>query len=962
MSAITPNPPQAPPGRPAPKKYVRAVGPRLRKLLLFVFALLALLGANSGYLASITALEWWTHRTYQNYFYQYMFLGHLALGLLLIVPFIVFGVVHMLNSWNRRNRRAVRVGYALFAVCIIVLITGLLLMRVVGLFELKQPTARWLVYWLHVGAPLAAGWLYWLHRLAGPRIKWRIGLAYAGAVGVVVLGMVLLHSQDPRRWNMAGPKEGKQYFEPSSAMTATGNFIPANTLMMDNYCLQCHKDAYEGWFHSAHHFSSFNNPAYFFSVRETREVALKRDGSVQASRWCAGCHDPVPFFSGAFDRADYDIVNDPTSQAGITCTVCHAITNVNSTIGNADYTIEEPVHYPFAFSENPLLQFINQQLIKAKPSFHKKTFLKDFHRSAEFCSTCHKVNLPRAVTHYKDFLRGQNHYDPYLLSGVSGHGARSFYYPEVAKTNCSECHMPARISGDFGAKLFGDAKELSIHNHLFAAANTGLAWFNDDTATIAAHQKFLEGNVRIDLFGVREGGGIDGELTAPLRPEVPTLAPGRKYLLETVIRTLKLGHLFTQGTVDSNEVWVDVTVTSDGRVIGRNGALSDDSEVDPWSHFVNVFMLDREGNRIDRRNPQDIFVPLYNHQIPPGAGQVVHYELELPDDVAAPVTIEVKLLYRKFDKAYLDHIAGGVKPGDRPLRGHTPGKPYRNELPITTLAVDRVTFPVFGAEEPLENAASTIPPWQRWNDYGIGLLLEGQGGAKGELKQAEAAFKEVEKLGRYDGPLNLGRVYQTEGRLDEAVEALNRAAEHTDRPAPAWTLNWLTGVVNRQQGNLLDAAENFRHVLEDRTQEMIDRKFDFSLDYEVINLYGGTLFDLAKQSHGAKRKAQREEYLRRAVEQFKKTLAIDSENVAAHYNLQLLYKQLGDQKKAAEHGRLHVRYKPDDNAGDRATALARQRYPAANHAAEAIVIYPLRRPGAPGLPVAQPTSESGGGQ
>ena len=32
-------------------------------------------------------------------------------------------------------------------------------------------------------------------------------------------------------------------------------------------------------------------------------------------------------------------------------------------------------------------------------------------------------------------------------------------------------------------------------------------------------------------------------------------------------------------------------------------------------------MLDRDGNRIDRRNPQDIFMPLYNHQIPPGAGQ-----------------------------------------------------------------------------------------------------------------------------------------------------------------------------------------------------------------------------------------------------------------------------------------------------------------------------------------------------
>jgi hypothetical protein len=52
--------------------------------------------------------------------------------------------------------------------------------------------------------------------------------------------------------------------------------------------------------------------------------------------------------------------------------------------------------------------------------------------------------------------------------------------------------------------------------------------------------------------------------------------------------------------------------------------------------------------------------------------------------------------------------------------------------------------------------------------------------------------------------------------------------------------------------------------------------------------------------------------------------------------------------KAAEHRRLHERYRRDDNARDRAIAAARRRDPAADHAAQAIVIYPLQRPGAPG--------------
>src|SRR4051812_11828979 len=197
------------PVRPrAPRKpYVPAIGPRLRTLFWVVLVLLAFLGANSAYLFSVTGLEALSGHVYQNYFYQMMFLVHVVLGLLLIVPFVVFGTIHMLNTRQRKNRRAVRVGYALFAAGLIVLISGVLLMRAFGL-DLRQPAARSLVYWLHVAAPLVAGWLYWLHRLAGPPIQWRVGGAYVGLVGATIAIMLLMHSQDPRKWNVAGPQEG----------------------------------------------------------------------------------------------------------------------------------------------------------------------------------------------------------------------------------------------------------------------------------------------------------------------------------------------------------------------------------------------------------------------------------------------------------------------------------------------------------------------------------------------------------------------------------------------------------------------------------------------------------------------------------------------------------------------------------------------------------------------------------
>src|SRR5205807_3735400 len=165
--------------------------------------------------------------------------------------------------------------------------------------------------------------------------------------------------------------------------------------------------------------------------------------------------------------------------------------------------------------------------------------------------------------------------------------------------------------------------------------------------------------LRIDLFGLKEGGSIDGRLLAPLRPQLPPLKPGATYLVEVVIRTLNLGHPFPQGTADSNEIWVDFEARSGNRVIGRSGGLSqgdDTGTVDEGSHFVNVLMLDRHGNRINRRNPQDIFVPLYDHQIPPGAAQVVHYELRVPDGLKAPITVNARLRYRKFDHEYMSIV------------------------------------------------------------------------------------------------------------------------------------------------------------------------------------------------------------------------------------------------------------------------------------------------------------------
>ena len=258
--------------------YTPAVGPRLRPFLWIILIGFALLGANGFYLASVTALTWYLGTTQQTLFYMLMFALHLLLGFVLIVPFLIFGFAHLATSWKRPNKAAIRYGLALLALALVLLVSGLVLVRLGG-FEVRDPSRREVGYWLHVLAPLLAMGLYVKHRLAGPRIRWewarRFGVAVVGFV--VVMGLLALSRPAVvRRQGTEGRASNTSFRPKPSRPTASSS--PPQTMMMDDYCLKCHQDAYKGWFHSAHHFSSFNNKAYLSSVRETRKVSLERDG------------------------------------------------------------------------------------------------------------------------------------------------------------------------------------------------------------------------------------------------------------------------------------------------------------------------------------------------------------------------------------------------------------------------------------------------------------------------------------------------------------------------------------------------------------------------------------------------------------------------------------------------------------------------------------------------------------
>ena len=291
--------------------------------------------------------------------------------------------------------------------------------------------------WGHIGAALAGVILLIpFVRRQGP--TFRKAFSVALALLVILPLSVRIYRQvrpdpddrieNPKVVPVSMAEEGggpKSPFFPSSAKTNVGGTIPSNFFMDSERCGECHKDIFEQWKSSMHHFASFNNQFYRKSIEYMQSVVGTRP-----SKWCAGCHDHAVFFNGRFEKPIVDQIDTAEAQAGLACTSCHSIVHVEGSMGNGGFTIQYPPLHELASSRSPVIRAADYFLTYLDPEPHRRTFLKPFMKKqeAEFCAACHKVHLDVPVNAYR-WIRGFNDYDNWQASGVSGQGARSFYYP-----------------------------------------------------------------------------------------------------------------------------------------------------------------------------------------------------------------------------------------------------------------------------------------------------------------------------------------------------------------------------------------------------------------------------------------------------------------------------------------------------------------------------------------------------
>jgi hypothetical protein len=875
--------------------------PAQRRFLRWFLGLAIFVLANSAFL-------FFAHRRDEvTAFYQWMLLGHLAGGALLLLLATFFVVWHLRNE-RVRNRLRARAGitgagltaaaYALFAT---------------GIFILSQANSRehfWVFQSHRVLAVLAPA-LYAFHRLVATYRPERAAtvrgaVAFAGLF-LLMLGLHSVFLPPPESPRIAERRAGDPFvpfvarnfppqpspFAPSSVTTDSGRFFPsrvitrgergdfarieadvrklgfaADTTIGSETCERCHPDTVAQWKDSAHRFASFNNPFYRAAVEKFRETKGK-----EPSQWCAGCHDPSIMLAGNMTK-EIDPLT-PESQAGLTCLACHVIDRIHGLEGNGNYHVadERPSPYLGDGAASGVAREVADLLIKSKPAVHKAQMKKPFFTRSEFCATCHKVSIDVPVNGWR-FFRGQNEYDAWHDSGVSLNAARTFYLPGKAK-QCQDCHMPPEPAplGDVSAK--GG----KVRSHRFLAVNTALPWIRGDFETVRRTEEFLrDEKLRLDIFALERA---DGTMVRALDLAKPSLAAGEETVFEVVVRNQGVGHTFPGGTNDSNEGWIEFSLLDDaGKVMHQSGGIGEDGRVDPKAHFYRVVMVRHDGSWANERDPHLFHFPAFVRVIGPGTADVARFGVTIPRELEGrKVTVRARLQWRKFNRDYTGFVFSrkGVKVPDLP---HIEGQEVP-DLPVTTIEEASVTLDVAAA--PSAGAAvAAADAWVRYNDHGIAAFLQGA------YEVAEESFREVQRLvpARADGWRNEARRW-IESATPRKAEPLLRKVDElapTDPQRPYWWARYFQRIEEYAR-----AEEAYLASLE-----------VFPEDRDAWRRLGESRFKLGRYE------ASLEAYL--------KVLEIDPEDVEAHKKRQDIYRLLGRAAEAEEAAKAFDKYRKDDAA------------------------------------------------
>jgi hypothetical protein len=573
---------------------------------------------------------------------QWILLVHILVGVAAAVPLTFIFFKHRSHANQENPSRWWSPGVWAGWGWVVLGISGLWLVGK-GIWGVYVP---YRMHYFHLAAAIFVGIVGTFHFLSGlARSKFPQGRAVQ-LLRPVALWMLVLVAGGAAiaiRRHPETPAAGD--FNPSNARTETGRVIPARLLIESEACgaSGCHTTIYQEWVPSAHHFSGADP---FYATVKANYVRAQGVGS---GRYCAGCHEPISLLSGETIPAH----TSPTSEAGSSCTFCHALRNPDVR-GNANYVATVPTPYLFEFSSHPILRKVSQALIRLHPEQHKLDYDVRHSQSVEFCGACHKQYLDKRVNGW-GFVQLQNQLDDWKNG--------PWHTDKSRELQCQNCHMREVPAEDPARNGHG-----VIHEHRILASNSfvpEMLHLPGADQQIALVKQWLTGQAIIpEIDKVWPRGPI---IRVSLTPE-NELAAGQTATVQALVINTKVGHSFPTGPLDVSQAWLEFTATDAlGHPVFSAGTLDEKGLLQGETIEYRAFLVDRRAQVLYNHALWDAVGARDKRVILPGASDSAEYRFPLPRGVAGPLHCRVRLLYRKFNPQSLAAIFPNTTPPPVPI-------------------------------------------------------------------------------------------------------------------------------------------------------------------------------------------------------------------------------------------------------------------------------------------------------
>lgn len=205
-------------------------------------------------------------------------------------------------------------------------------------------------------------------------------------------------------------------------------------------CAECHPKHVEEWEISPHAYATADPVFHAMSRLGQRQTNGK------LGQFCVQCHTPVglatnaaPVYKDTDGVWKQDTENlDPLSKTGVSCDICHAITDVL-----------EPVNARAIITPNGVRRATIQDPVETPA--HLSAY-SPLHEKSDLCGMCHAVNNPKGAP----------------LEETFPEWAASSFAQEGGQT-CQDCHMPA-----YAGKASKDGPDREVHRHTFVGVDVSL--------------------------------------------------------------------------------------------------------------------------------------------------------------------------------------------------------------------------------------------------------------------------------------------------------------------------------------------------------------------------------------------------------------------------------------------------------------------------------------------------------